>query len=269
MKKKKTLLFLIAVSVLLAYIGFVHPEWESYHNFEGMCLDCHLTEPDRNKRSPGTFVKDISVMCSQCHKGVEDLSHPVDMPPSMKVSSILPLDWKGHVTCVTCHPVHDEGHGKFHLRSRASGEGFCLNCHSDMESEMHKVAVGTAHTGKVARVNYIPGQLDTVLDDLSIRCLACHDSIFAAEALVENFSMTLGFHNNNEIGVSHPVGVSYFEAKRKYMGAYRNVENLPREITLFGGQVGCGSCHNPYSKRHFELVMSNEGSALCLACHVK
>jgi len=270
MKPAKTLLLTVIISaVLLAAVGYVSSRWESYHGFDGMCLDCHLTQPDRNSKKAGTLVKDITVMCATCHEGVQDLSHPVDITPSMDVSPAFPLDWKGHVTCVTCHPVHDEGYGDFHLRVRAKGEGFCVNCHSDIESEMHKVAVGTAHTGKVMVARYVPGQLDVVLDELSIRCLACHDAIFAGEALVENFSFTLGFHDNNEIGVSHPIGVSYTETKRKYMGAYRNIENLPREITLFGGQVGCGSCHNPYSKRHFELVMSNEGSALCLACHVK
>jgi predicted CXXCH cytochrome family protein len=33
--------------------------------------------------------------------------------------------------------------------------------------------------------------------------------------------------------------------------------------------VGCLSCHNTFSKVPNQLVMSNQGSALCLACHMK
>ena len=75
------------------------------------------------------------------------------------------------------------------------------------------------------------------------------------------------FHNANSIGVSHPIGVST-PRRSASTGRLSDVSELSSAIKLFGGLVGCGSCHNPYSKQHSELVMSNE-KRLCLACHVK
>lgn len=249
------------------YAGFVSSQWTSYHNFEGRCLDCHLSMPKKGE-NPGTFIKDISFMCKSCHKE-EDLSHPVDLKPSMKVPANLPLDWKGDITCITCHPVHQKGFGEARLRSKVGGQGFCIQCHSNLENELHKVSLGTAHASSTTGAKYIPGEAGVSLDELSIKCMSCHDATFAKDSIVEDFSSRLLHETTYELGVSHPIGVSYIEAKRKYKGAYRRVDELPRQIKLFGGIVGCGTCHNPYSKKHNALVMSNEGSALCLACHVK
>lgn len=268
------------IIILIGFITFyelVSSQWTSYHNFEGRCLDCHLTDPESG-RGPGTLRRDITFMCIGCHKGVQELSHPVDIKASMAVPSAFPLDWRGAITCITCHPAHQQGYGPYHMRVRAAGEGLCLSCHSDMEKQLHKTAVGTAHIGNLTSNRYMPGvEAGINLDQLSLKCLACHDALIAGEALVESRDVTLeestdgtpGFHDNYEIGLSHPIGVSYAEAKRKYQGAYRRIEDLPPQIQFFEGMVGCGTCHNPYSKRHNELVMGNEGSALCLACHVK
>lgn len=268
---KKTYLSLSIIIIVIAIAaGFVHSRWSSYHDFEGKCLDCHLTVPVPGE-TPRIFTRDVTNMCKSCHKGVQELSHPVDMNPSMQVPSNFPLDWKGHITCATCHPIHKDGFGNSHLRIKAVGEGFCSMCHSDLAGKLHNVALGTAHVSSAKNLGrFMPAETERVLDELSLRCMQCHDATFSTDSLVERPADFAGlFHNSSSLGVSHPIGVSYLEAKRQYHGAYRNVEDLPKEIKLFGGQVGCGSCHNPYSKQHNELVMSNERSALCLACHVK
>lgn len=268
MNKKNYLIIFLAAAVLAA--GYVYSQWTSYHDFEGRCLDCHLTVPQPGEQAPLAFLKDISSMCYDCHPDARTLSHPVDIAPSMKVPADFPLDWSGKITCASCHPVHKKGTGPFHLRSRSSGQGLCMLCHNDFESALHKVAIGSAHVGAATNSKYVPGELGDVLDELSIRCLACHDAIFAGDSVVENMDIRNQlFHNSNSIGLSHPIGMSYYETKRKYYGAYRSVSELPPAIKLFGGIVGCGTCHNPYSKLHSELVMSNEGSAMCLACHIK
>lgn len=267
MNKKSFLAIFLAVAVLAA--GYVYSQWTSYHDFEGKCLDCHLTVPAHGE-TPRTFVKDISAMCYGCHPDSKTLSHPVDMVPSMEVPEGFPLDWSGKMTCVSCHPVHKKGNGPYHMRSRVRGQGLCMLCHNDFENDLHKLSIGTAHVGAGANSKFVAGEFGDVLDELSIRCLACHDAVFGGDSLVENLALRKQlFHNSNDIGISHPIGMSYYETKRKYFGAYRSVSELPKEIKLFGGVVGCGSCHNPYSKLHSELVMSNRGSALCFACHVK
>ncbi len=267
MKYGKYLIALVAVAALAG--GYVYSRQTDYHNFRGRCLECHLTEPAPGD-TPRTFVKDIDEMCYTCHSDVKELSHPVGVIPTMKVSKEFPLDWSGKITCVTCHPAHKFGSGPSHLRSRASGQGFCVMCHDNLDTALHETSVGSAHMGTTMASGIEVGELGATLDTLSLKCLACHDATTAPDSLVDNAAIrNTVFHDNTDIGLSHPIGMSYYDTKRKYFGAYRDVKDLPKEIKLYGGIVGCGSCHNPYSKLHSELVMSNEKSALCLACHVK
>ncbi|OGP63987.1 MAG: hypothetical protein A3K22_01105 [Deltaproteobacteria bacterium RBG_16_42_7] len=262
------------LAIFTAIGVYVWSQWSSYHNFEGQCSTCHLTMPvgeglvpslsGRPQGSPLLFTKDISALCLSCHKDAVRLSHPVDMKPSMKIPSDFLLDRKGNLTCNSCHTIHKAGHGKYHLRIASIGEPFCIACHQGISEGLHRSSIGSAHMGSSVASRYWPGTLDGYLDELSIKCLICHDAAFANEALVATTVTAGEYEHGEKIGLSHPVGVSYRET-----GAYRKIEKLAPEIKLFDGRVGCGSCHNPYGRRHFELVMSNEGSALCFACHMK
>lgn len=261
---------------MLSIAAYVWSNRSDYHDFTGRCLECHLSVPSEGRGEPRVFLSDISRLCLKCHTEAKELSHPVDRVPSMSVPAGYPLDWKGELTCVTCHYAHRDGYGDFHLRGRAGGPGFCITCHDDLESGAHTGGIGTAHLIGDTTRRYIALENDRSLDnlqidDLSLRCLSCHDALFANDSLVETRQTAIGYyHNENSIGLSHPIGVSYADAKRKYFGAYRNISDLPPQIRFFNGMVGCGSCHNPYSKEgHYQLVMSNRGSALCLACHRK
>jgi len=123
--------------------------------------------------------------------------------------------------------------------------------------------------GGVVKVAGAVGNRGVVrLDEMSIKCMSCHDAILGSEATSGNVDLLRSRHSNTT-GLTHPIGVSYAEAKRKYRGAYRNISDLPPQIKFYGGRVGCGTCHSPYASGHAQLVMSNYGSNLCLACHVK
>ena len=269
---------IITVAMATATAIYVWAVRSDSHDFSGKCLDCHLTVPEERTEAR-IFVKDISSLCLACHDEVRDMSHPVDMRPSFSVPSSLPLDWKNEMTCVTCHYAHQEGLGDYHLRGSAGGEGFCGQCHADLEATVHKGGVGAAHiVGDSTRRFVAIDEIRTIsdvdspaMDELSFKCLTCHDAVFANDSLVETRQDALGFfHNANGIGLSHPIGVYYEEARRRYFNAYRAEKDLPPQIRFFDGMVGCGSCHNPYAKdKHTMLVMSNNGSALCLACHRK
>jgi len=45
--------------------------------------------------------------------------------------------------------------------------------------------------------------------------------------------------------------------------------DLPRELRLYDGKIGCGTCHNAFSKEKSMLVINNRRSRLCLECHIK
>ncbi len=262
------LLILLAATVVPAFSASYQPGGRDYHNFEGLCLDCHRAIP-----APGAkdiiLKRDVTVLCGKCHDRQDALSHPVDIKPPMRVPSELPLDSRGMVTCVTCHSVHEPGFGPSHIRTRVVGSGFCVLCHSGLDSKMHSISGVGAHMGGVVKSAFVPDKSRGVrLDNMSIRCMSCHDAILGSDTTVSNLAILRGQHSNTT-GLTHPVGVSYAEAKRKYKGAYRDMAKLPPQIKFYGGRVGCGTCHSPYASGYAELVMSNYGSNLCLACHIK
>lgn len=215
------------------------------------------------------FVKDISNLCTPCHSEAVKLSHPVDIKPSMTLPEEFIPDRKGNLTCNSCHTTHEKGYGMSHLRVPLESEAFCESCHKEILEGMPLSAGVSAHLGGGAERRFISWGEGEYLDELSIECLLCHDGSIAIDSVVDKPVRAGEYQHSNNIGLSHPVGVSHKKATEKYMGAYRKADNLPQEIRLFDGRVGCVSCHNPYSKMSNKLAMSNEGSALCLACHVK
>jgi len=262
------LLILLTGAAVPAFSATDQPGVRDYHNFEGLCLDCHITRPAAGAENP-ILKKDVTVLCGKCHDRQDALSHPVDIKPVMHVPSELPLDWRGMVTCVTCHSAHKPGFGPSHIRTRAGGSGFCVLCHSGLDSKMHSISGVGAHMGGVVKAAYVPNKsIGVRLDEMSIKCMSCHDAILGSDTTVSNVDILRGEHSNTT-GLTHPVGVSYAEAKRKYKGAYRDIAKLPPQINFYGGRVGCGTCHSPYAAGHAELVMNNYGSNLCLACHIK
>ncbi|NQU47328.1 MAG: hypothetical protein HQ519_01670 [Planctomycetes bacterium] len=50
---------------------------------------------------------------------------------------------------------------------------------------------------------------------------------------------------------------------------YRPVTSLPKEIRLFQGRVGCGSCHTTYGGEKQMLAGDPKRGTLCLSCHIK
>ncbi len=252
--------------MLIVSVVYLWSQKTGFHDFSGKCDDCHLTTPKKGKAP--IFRNDISFLCNQCHQEIIDISHPVGMKPSMAVPSVYPLDWKGNLTCISCHIVHEDNikSGKFLLRTPLLGEVFCRECHVITDNEgvdIHKSTIDMAHLGK----RYVENTQGDVIDELSIRCLNCHDAVFAQDSLVSNVKSGAYTHKEN-IGLTHPIGVDYV-ALASWSGAYTPYVSLDKRIKLFNNKVGCGSCHNPYSTRHFQLVMSNEHSALCYACHRK
>ena len=90
--------------------------------------------------------------------------------------------------------------------------------------------------------------------------------------------------DEGQLGDDHPISFSYRDVWNEYQGAGRpglvdpgSAAFLASDVRLFGAeQVECSSCRDPHvdyessSPDHAPfLVMSNAGSALCLACHDK
>ncbi|MBI5026971.1 MAG: hypothetical protein HZC12_09670, partial [Nitrospirae bacterium] len=240
------LVFLAAIAFLV-WVSWARKEG---HVFDGECFKCHLS-----LSGPKTvFVKDIDILCKDCHRDL-GLSHPSNMKPSMSMPRGFPLDWMGRMTCATCHDVH--GKGDFLLRGgNRAGRVLCFLCHKESLGK-HAGSDQPAHSGRGFEVM----DAKSPIDRLSIECLSCHDS-----SLAKMGSIGMGTWSHGT-GTGHPIGVDYMKAFIK--GGYKHPSTINKAIRLFSGKVGCGSCHNMYSKEKYNLSISNKGSALCLACHIK
>ncbi len=225
------------------------------HDFEGKCSSCHLSLADSKK----IFVREIDFLCSGCHKE-PGMSHPSGIKPSMSIPNKFPLDWAGRLTCSTCHDIH--GNNAQLLRVEKPGRAFCHSCHKGL-IEKHGGTDQPAHSGRsVNTMGFEVIEPSAPIDKLSKECLGCHDSILGSAA---DTRIGSGIWNHGN-GVSHPIGTDYMKAYRK--GRLKHPSSITPAIRLFNGRLGCGSCHNMYSRERKHLVISNKGSALCLSCHI-
>ena len=132
---------------------------------------------------------------------------------------------------------------------------FCSACHGF--DEKGHILFENSHQG-----SYQVTDRNGTLDEYTLQCVECHDR-----------------HLKNPVGagswrhfsarLNHPVGVSYMNVSAKMPGQYNPSVTLPKEIRLFNGKIGCGTCHNIYSKERYKLSMNNVGSRLCMECHIK
>jgi predicted CXXCH cytochrome family protein len=261
------LLFFSLFAALVTYCLGPDP-----HDFApSECILCHTGSPD----SPEFLnVRSSSLTCKPCHQDVFESGyiHPVDIiPENVTVPRDMPLSRTGLLTCDTCHDIHAD-YQKFpnFLRRQESPHIFCLICHSDDSmGESHASTLAEAHF----TANHIASEsgMTGTIDPLSKNCLGCHDSTQGSSV-----SLSKGRWNHGSnfpgptLGQQHPIGIHYEQARMRpgRKTDLRPIDEVDKRINFFDGQVGCGSCHNPYSQGQDQLVMSDRGSALCFACHM-
>lgn len=213
-------------------------------------------------------VGGMSSDCASCHQFDRGMSHPVNIRPSMAVPASLPLE-NGLITCMTCHaPDSDHGAAKsaVGVRPGDSAASHCMQCHkaeSPLTRSVHATALKRAHLpvskGSQGR-HGTPGNLDSD----SRQCLECHDGAAGMEA--GSHQLRLGAMDT---ATDHPIGVPMLATERTKDGDFKLARHLEPHIRLFDGNIGCGTCHTPYSPEPSLLVMSNRGSRLCLSCHTQ
>lgn len=210
--------------------------------------------------SANMLVASQEKLCARCHPKAIELSHPSGFLPKRILPSTFPVDWKGELTCGSCHLVHGAGPGL--MRSELRGGPFCRECHDEAFFErMPDRGASMVASGHLDARN---DQMMVDLDSYSLQCMSCHDDKSG------NAPNRIGLENSGIMrhlgtSLSHPIGRVY--DKSISFGGYRPRSMLPAVVLLPDGKIGCVSCHEGYSKKHGGLTVDNKGSALCLTCH--
>ncbi len=199
-------------------------------------------------------------------------------PASMSIPANFPLT-NGQLTCATCHTGSADAHASGRqsvdagLGLEATGLGLCIACHDTSSyafEDLHAISIGRAHLGqsRIGRSTTRPFSLQALdlLDIETDTCLTCHDG-----AMAKSSGRLSGIFPSGSIfdtGVAeHPIGPYRYSEHLDPDGDLTPIAMLDHRVRLFDDQVGCGSCHSVYSEESNLLVMSNQGSQLCLSCH--
>ncbi len=212
---------------------------------------------------PGAMGGASPQRCTDCHAVERDLSHPVDVIPSMTVPRDFPLI-NGRIACTTCHeagPAHPRVEARGALL-RAEPATLCAACHDRSIQDSrgsHHASVSRAHLHRPEAGGRSRSRSEA-LDLESATCVSCHDGTVASLARTRPPGGPM-----RALAGDHPIGV---EQRRRWPDDHlRPAQAIDPRIRLFDGRVGCGSCHSPYAERAAMLVVSNDRSRLCLSCH--
>jgi predicted CXXCH cytochrome family protein len=248
-------LTVIIVLVLLgSWMSFASRQ-KAQHPLEAQCEDCHLVRGEITQANAGQLKASQERLCGGCHEDALRVSHPSGKSVSRTLPEVFPLDWKGDMTCSTCHDVHGSSAGLMRVPQR--GADLCTQCHAAaFFTRMADGAESVLHSGHLDASGRLAGRK---LDAFSFRCMECH----AEETTIKGLVITGNIARHTGSSLNHPVGVSYQQAVA--FGGYHPRERLNDAILLPGGVVSCISCHEGYSMEHGKLVM--EGDNLCYECH--
>ncbi len=224
------------------------------------CASCHLAGDETVKENAHLLIAAQEKLCAGCHPKSIQASHPSGVRPTMAIPPAYPRDWKGDMTCSTCHDVHGSAHGL--MRGNARGRNFCLSCHdSGFFSRMADQGVSMISSGHMSSVTAKTDLSSLDVDPFTVQCMGCHGNNGDLGGTID--SRRILRHAGD--AVNHPVGQRYFESFLK--GRYKPESIVNRRLFLPDGRVSCVSCHRGYAKEHGKLRIGKQGSALCFECH--
>lgn len=225
------------------------------HPLNEECASCHMAGDGTTAANAAMLIANQEQLCIGCHENSLKMSHPsgITPTPGTKIPGAYPLDWKGDLTCSTCHKVHSDLPGK--MRGVALGRQFCIACHDqtffDKMPDGGESVIMSGHLG-------IPNSKTwQTLDPYSVQCMECH-SARGDVSVDPNFVARHGAQN-------HPVGRNYAEAERN--GGYRPASRLSKKIQLPNGMISCVSCHETFTKNHGKVIKTGSTTSLCYECH--
>lgn len=169
----------------------------------------------------------------------------------------------------------------------------CIYCHTPHKTTSDNLPLWNRNLPTQSYSTYYtaatrPGQQQP--GPTSLSCLSCHDGTIALDNIANKGNypapaslggFIMGFANigagraagsTNDLSNDHPIGIDY-PADGSSPGFNPLASLGALRLYSFGGtnRVECASCHDPHREsptHRFERI-SNDGSAMCLTCHVK
>lgn len=147
----------------------------------------------------------------------------------------------------------------------------CLPCHTPhISASQAPLLLSESATSRPTRSFATPaGELDAA----SLVCLSCHDGTVARDVYAGAHAMN--WSDRSAAGApprasrltNHPVGIRYPDGRADYASSAAVTSD--GRIKLPGGRIQCTTCHDPHNTRRIPgmLVIPNDRSRLCLACH--
>ena len=231
------------------------------HMGDHACINCHVAGDKTTQQNAHMLVSTQEKLCASCHPQSVQVSHPSGIKPSLAVPPAYPLDWKGDMTCSTCHNVHGNSHGL--MRGEARGRGLCLSCHnSQFFDKMADQGVSMISSGHMAAKVAQKDLNKLGIDSYTVQCMSCHGSYGDLNGSSIDAEQILRHAGNS---VNHPIGKRYADSFKK--GRYKPEFAVNQRLFLPDGKLSCVSCHSGFTKEHGKLRVAKRGSALCFECH--
>lgn len=253
--KPGIIVFFLAAAFSFGTLLFAMVSKPSLHPHNESCASCHMAGADTKPANAAMLISSQEQLCGRCHDTALKMSHPSGLTPPLSYifPADYPRDWKGDLTCSTCHEVHSDLPGK--LRGAMTGRNMCIACHGQaFFDNMRDGGASLMLSGHLGAAN---AQNWQSLDPYSIQCMECHSN--RGDVAVDP-SMIVRHGSQN-----HPVGSSYAAAER--YGGYKPASRLPKRIQLPNGMVSCVSCHETFTKNHGKVITDGNTTTLCFECH--
>lgn len=216
--------------------------------------------------------------------GVAAVANAGTNPPNTVVGSSHDLSSPGAAggqVCVFCHTPHNADVATAPLWShKLSAATYTLYANADFSQiaaaqpgPVSKACLG-CHDGSVAAGYVASGAF--AVDATTTYTPANHGAADPMTGTVGNGSIAIGdamnIGGNADLSTTHPIGITYPAGGNT---VFKDPATFTGKAMLFAGatKVECASCHEPHNQgakeaRYF-LRSTNDGSALCLTCHIK
>lgn len=171
--------------------------------------------------------------------------------------------------CAYCHSVHNAVGGLGRPAYMGADLPNIAQVYNSVTLE-HSITAGSYPVAEVGTVNS---------SDVPL-CLTCHDGAFVDANLADpektnlrtkitdGSTLNIG-ENALDLRNDHPVGFIFNAGQDKGIKA-PSFSHVHVEFGPGKNEMWCSTCHNPHGTLYPALLQtSNEGSALCLDCHLK